>query len=85
MKQNQQANEEPPKSDSKRQEPLFNYTLDSSSDDEHLRMTRPNQQIQANTNDFKVEIHKFEGKLDPEEFLDGLHTLVRVFSVQRHS
>ena len=85
MKQNQQANEEPPKSDSKRQEPLFNYTLDSSSDDEHLRMTRPNQQIQSNTNDFKVEIPKFEGKLDPEEFLDGLHTLVRVFLVQGHS
>ena len=79
LKQNQQANEEPPKFDSKRQEPLFNYTLDSSCDDEHLRMTRPNPQIQVNTNDLEVEILKFEGKLDPEEFLDGLHTVVRVF------
>ena len=61
------------------------HTLDSSSDDEHLRMTRPNAQIQANTNDFKVEIPKFEGKLDPEEFFDGLHTVVRVFLVQGHS
>ena len=42
-------------------------------------MTRPDPRIQANTNDFKVEIQKFEGKLDPEEFLDQLHTVVRVF------
>ena len=42
-------------------------------------MAIPNPQIQANTNDLKVEIPKFEGKLDPEEFLDGLHTVVRVF------
>ena len=58
---------------------MFSHTLDSSSDHEHLRMTRPNPRIQANTNDFKVEIPKFEGKLDPEEFLDWLHTVVRVF------
>ena len=85
MKQNQQANEEPPQSDSKRQEQVFSHTLDSSSEVEPLRMTRPDPRIQANTNDFKVEIPKFEGKLDPEEFLDGLHTLVRVFLVQGHS
>ena len=30
----------------------------------------------------KVEIQKFEGQLDPEEFLDGLHTVVRVFEYQ---
>ena len=33
----------------------------------------------------KVEIQKFEGKLDPEEILDGLDTVVRVFLVQGHS
>ena len=49
---------------------MFSHTLDSSSEDEPLRMTRPDPRIQANTNDFKVEIQKFEGKLDPEEFLD---------------
>ena len=58
---------------------MFSHTLDSSSEDEPLRMTTPDPRIQANTNDFKVEIPKFEGKLDPEEFLDGLHTVVRVF------
>ena len=35
--------------------------------------------IQASTNDFKVEIPEYEGKLDPEEFLDQLHTVERVF------
>ena len=50
LKQNQQANEEPPKSDSKRQEQLFSHILDSSSDDEHWRMTRPNTRIQAKIN-----------------------------------
>ena len=84
MKQNQEANEEPPKFDSKRQEQLFSHTLDSSTDDEPLRMTRPNPQIQANSNDFKVEIPKFEGKLHPEEFLGWLHTVVKVFLLQGH-
>ena len=82
MKQNQQANEEPPQSDSKRQEQLFSHTLDSSSDDEHLRMIRRNPRIQANTNYFKVEIPKFEGKLHPEEFFDWLLTVVRVFECE---
>ena len=52
LNQNQEANEEPPKFDSKRKEQVFSHTLDSSSDHEHLRMTRPNPRIQANTNDF---------------------------------
>ena len=34
LKQNQQANEEPHQSDSKRQEQVFCHTLDSSSEDE---------------------------------------------------
>ena len=79
MKQNQQANEEPPKSDSKSQEQLFSHILDSSSEDEQIRMTRLHPQIQANTNDFKVEIPEFEGQLDPKEFLDWLHTVEIVF------
>ena len=79
MKQNHQANEEPHQSDSKRQEQVFCHTLDSSSEDEPLRMTRLDPRIHANINDLKVEIQKFEGKLDPEEFLDWLHTVVRFF------
>ena len=33
----------------------------------------------------KVEIQKFEGKLDPEEIFDGLDMVVRVFFVEGHS
>jgi len=28
-----------------------------------------------NSNDFKVEIPEFEGKRDPDEFLEWLHTV----------
>ena len=34
--------------------------------------------MQANSNDFRVEIPEYEGKLDPEDFLDWLHTVERV-------
>jgi len=49
---------------------VSSHTLDSSSEDEHLRMAGLDSWIQASTNDFKVEIPEYEGKLDPEEFLD---------------
>ena len=42
-------------------------------------MTRVEPWMQENTNDFKVEILEFEGKLDPEEFLDWMHTVECVF------
>ena len=42
-------------------------------------MTIVEPRFQANTIDFKVEVPEFEGKLDPEEFLDWLHTVERVF------
>jgi len=35
--------------------------------------------LQANSNDFRVEIPKFEGRLDPHEFLKLMHTVKRVF------
>ena len=37
-------------------------------------MTRQDSHVQASSNDFKVEVPEFEGKLDPEDFLDWLHT-----------
>jgi len=60
-------------------EQVFNHNIESSSEDEPLRMARPKPRFQDNTIDFKVEIPEFEGKLDPEEFLDWLHTVERVF------
>ena len=78
-KQQQQASEESIHSRSQRQEQVFSHTLDSSSEDEPLRMTRQDSQFQASSNDFKVEVPEFEGKLDPEDFLDWLHTVERIF------
>ena len=79
LKQKQKMNEEPLQSEPRRQEEVSSGNLDSSSEDEPLRMARPEPRFQANTNDFKVEIPEFEGKLDPDEFLDWLHTVEHVF------
>ena len=79
LKQKQKVNEEPLQSEPRRQEQVFSHNLDSFYEDEPLRMARLEPQFQANTIDFKVEILEFEGKFDPEEFLDWLHTVERVF------
>ena len=79
LKQKEKINEEPRQSEPRRQEQVFSHSINSSSGDEPLRMTKPEPQFQANINDFKVEIPKFEGMLDPEEFLDWLHAVERVF------
>jgi len=51
----------------------------SSSDKEPRRRVRGARRTPQNSNDFKVEIPEFEGKLDPDEFLEWLHTVERVF------
>jgi len=38
-------------------------------------MARLEPRTQVNFNDFKVEIPELEGKLDPKEFLDWMHTV----------
>ena len=45
-------------------------------------MARLEPRIQANSNDFKVEIPEFEGKLDPERFLDWLHAVECIFKYE---
>jgi len=62
--------EEPTQSEPWRQEQVFSHTLDSSSEDELVRMVRQDPQIQASSNNFRVKILEYEGQLDPEEFLD---------------
>ena len=79
LKQKQKMCEEPIHSESPRQEQVFSHTLDSSSKDEPLRMTRQDSQFQTNSNDFRIEVPEFEGKLDPEDFLDWLHRVERLF------
>jgi len=56
LNQTQQANEEPLQSDFKRQECVFSHHLDSSNDDEQLRVARSEPWIQASASDFKVEV-----------------------------
>ena len=56
-------NEEPLQSDPRRQEQVFSHNVDSSSEDEPIRMARPKPRFQANTDDFKVKITEFEGKI----------------------
>ena len=58
---------------------MFSHNIDSPSEDEPMRTTRTEPRMQANTNDFKVEIPEFKSKLDPEEFLNWLHIVERVF------
>jgi len=58
---------------------VFSHHLESSSEEEPLRGPRQEQRGQGNSNDFRVEIPEYEGKLDPEDFLDWLHTVERVF------
>ena len=41
-------------------------------------MAREKPWFQASSNDFKVEVLEFEGKLDPKEFLDSQHTVERI-------
>ena len=70
LKQKQKVSEETFQSELRRHEQVFSHEVDSSSEVEPIRMTRAEPRMQANTNDFKVEIPEFEGKLDTEEFLD---------------
>ena len=50
---------------------------DSESSSSYYQMRRP--QSQHRFNDFRVDIPEFEGKLQPDEFVDWLQTVERVF------
>ena len=78
LKQKQKFNEESSHSASQVREQAFSHNHESSSEEEPLRRPRQEQR-QGNSNDFRVEIPEYEGKLDPEEFLDWIHTVERVF------
>ena len=51
----------------------------ASSNDEGRRRARRNQRSSHSSLDFKVEIPEFEGRLEPDEFLEWLQTVERVF------
>jgi len=79
VKQKQKLNEETLQSEPRMHEQVFSHDIESSSEEEPTRMVREGPRFQASSNDFKVEVPEFEGKLDPEEFLDWLHTIERFF------
>jgi len=79
MKQKQRMNEETLQSEPRVHEQVYSHDVDSSSEKEMPRMARGESRNQANTNEFRVEVPEFEGKLDPEEFIDWLKTIERVF------
>ena len=70
LKQKQKLNGDTLQAEPRRHEQVFSHEVDSSSEEEPTRMTRGEPQFQANSNDFKVEVPKFEGKLHPKEFLE---------------
>jgi len=51
----------------------------SSSEDESKPRTKRDPRHHKQSNDNKVEVQKFQGKLDPNEFIHWLHTIERVF------
>ena len=79
LKKKQKLNEDTLHSEPRTHEQVFSHEVDSSSEEEPTRMVRGEPQFQANSNDFRVEVLEFEGKLDPAEFLDWLYAVGRVF------
>jgi len=79
MKQKQKMHASPIGSDHGKQDEVATNSLSSSSEEEPFRRVRRERRQPANSNDFRVELPKFEGKLDPNEFLEWLHTVERIF------
>ena len=52
---------------------------ESSNEDESPRFPRRESRQPNNFNDFKVDIPEFEGRLDPDDFLEWIQTVERVF------
>ena len=55
------------------------HHIESSSDDEPFMRPRRHRRNQSNFGDIKVEVSEFEGRLDPDEFIEWLQTVERVF------
>ena len=52
---------------------------ESSNEDDSPRFPRREPRQHHNFNDFKVDIPEFEGRLDPDDFLEWIQTVERVF------
>ena len=82
LKQKQKLNEDTLQSEPRACEQVYSHDVDSSSEEEMPRMARGEQRFLANTNDFRVEVPEFEGRLDPEELLIGYILLKESLSIK---
>ena len=78
MKQNQKVLASPTGSIHGEEEGAVS-NISSSNEEEPLKKGRREQRQPTNSNDFRVESPEFEGRLDPDEFLEWLHTVERIF------
>jgi len=70
---------EPTISDHGEKQEAVNNSVSSSTKDEPLIRTRRERRPQANSDNFRVEIPEFEGKLDPDKFLEWTNMVKRIF------
>jgi len=59
------------------------HHLESSCDDEPFRRPRRNRRSTLSFGDIKVEVPEFEGKLDPDKFLEWFQTVERIFDYKK--
>jgi len=59
--------------------------LSSSSEEEACGRMRRGRKTTSHYGDIKVEISEFEGRLDPDEFLEWLQTVERIFDYKEIS
>jgi len=57
----------------------------SPSEEDSPRHPRKESRQASNTNDFKIDIPEFEGKLDPDDFVELLQTVERIFEFKQIS
>jgi len=69
----------PPRSARGEEEEKEPHSHGSSSEDASPRTQRRRRRHSSNFNDFKVDISEFEGKLDPDDFIEWLQTVERIF------
>jgi len=59
--------------------------VSSSNEEKASYKNQDRTKVAQNCNDIRVEIPKFEGKHDPDEFLELLHTIEHIFEYKEVS
>ena len=79
MKQKKKVFAGPPGSIHGDEDEVTINSLSSPNEEEPLRRTRKERRQPINSNDFRIEIPEFERMHDPDEFLEWLPTVERIF------